>query len=245
MVWSIFSLFPGHLRARLPNCHKDCVWWTPVRWKAQFPVYLLWSFVCFKWGDFCTDMCVQGKYLIDLFKPSEIKQHQPRHDLVTRRDAMGQGVWLWREHDHVNQEPGESSACCWSWSHWDEDVSGLSYSFCRWRKQNQRFSRFDCVTADRGEPQAIGCTGYRELVADPTTNFRWTSTLHMSVMAGSLWNCPQDVQCLEISHWGSILGVMISESIWMEVFHLKINFRLCNWARKCNGATSVFWVLNN
>ena len=69
------------------------------------------------------------------------------------------------------------------------------------------------LTADRGEPQAIGCMGYRELVADPTTNFRWTSTLHMSVMAGSLWNCPQDVQCLEISHWGSILGVMISESI--------------------------------
>ena len=24
-------------------------------------------------------------------------------------------------------------------------------------------------------------------------NSRWTSTLHVSVMAGSLWNCPQDV----------------------------------------------------
>ena len=66
-------------------------------------------------------------------------------------------------------------------------------SFCRRIKQNQRFSRVDCVTADRGEPQAIGCPGYRELVAHPMSNVRWTSTLHISVTAGSLWNCPQDL----------------------------------------------------
>ena len=47
--------------------------------------------------------------------------------------------------------------------------------------------------ADRGESQAIGCPGYRELVADPKSDSRWSSTLHISVMAGSLWNCPQDV----------------------------------------------------
>ena len=70
-------------------------------------------------------------------------------------------------------------------------------SFCRRIKQNQRFSRVDCVTADRGEPQAIGCPGYRELVAYPMSNVRWTTTLHMSVMAGSLGNCPQDVHMVE------------------------------------------------
>ena len=102
---------------------------------------------------------------------------------------MGEGLWAWREQDHVNQEPGKSSSCLWSWFHGDEDVSGLSDSLCRWIRENQRFSRADCETAHKGEPQAVDCSGYRELVADPITDSRWTSTLHISVTA----DCPRNV----------------------------------------------------
>ena len=45
------------------------------------------------------------------------------------------------------------------------------------------------MPAHKGEPQAVGCSGYRELVADPITDSRWTSTQHISVMA----DCPQNV----------------------------------------------------
>ena len=72
-------------------------------------------------------------------------------------------------------------------------MSDLSDSFCRRIKQNLRFSRVNCVTADRGEPRATDCPGYKELVTHPMSSFRRTSTLHISVMAGSLWKCPQDV----------------------------------------------------
>jgi hypothetical protein len=76
------------------------------------------------------------------------------------------------------------------------------------------------VTADRGEPQAIGCPGYRELVAHPMSNVRWTSTLHMSVMEVPWGIVPRMYIWLEISHWASILGVMISECMLMAMLHL-------------------------
>jgi len=113
-----------------------------------------------------------------------------------------------------------------------DSIETRTCSFCRRIKQNQRFSRVDCVTADRGEPQAIGCPGYRELVAHPMSNVRWTSTLHMSVMEVPWGIVPRMYIWLEISHWASILGVMISECMYMVVFHLKMNFRLCNWSRE-------------
>ena len=81
--------------------------------------------------------------------------------LVTRRDEMGEGVWGWREKGHVNQEPRRSCSCWWSWLHGNTDVSGLRDSFCRWIKQNQRFSGVDCwqqtgVSVRKWDVQATG-----------------------------------------------------------------------------------------
>ena len=80
--------------------------------------------------------------------------------LVTKRDEMQIGLWVWRKKDHVNQEPRKSSADHWSWFHGDKDVSGLSDYFCRWIKK-KKISRVDFLTATRDETQAVGYPGYR------------------------------------------------------------------------------------
>ena len=49
--------------------------------------------------------------------------------LVTSRVEMGNGVWVWREKDHVDQELGKSSLCCWPWCCAEKDLSGLRDSF--------------------------------------------------------------------------------------------------------------------
>lgn len=98
------------------------------------------------------------------------------------------------------------------WSQW----------LCRWIRENQRFSRADCETAHKGEPQAVGCSGYRELVADPTTNSRWTpNTAHFC--DGRL---SSECTCGWRFHFGLILWVMISQCMYKVVLHLKMIFRL-------------------
>ena len=49
--------------------------------------------------------------------------------LVTRRDEMGNGVWVWREKDRVDQEQGKSSLCCWPWFCAEKNLSCLRDSF--------------------------------------------------------------------------------------------------------------------
>ena len=128
---------------------------------------------------------------------------------------MGKGVWAWREKDDVGEEPGRSSLCCWSWFCAEKDLSGLGDSFCRWIKQDQKFSRVDCETSDKSESQAVGCPGYRELLVDPMLESWWTSGLHTSVLWGSVWNFPKDVLTWWTFPLGCILGAMISEGTFI------------------------------
>ena len=135
--------------------------------------------------------------------------------LMTRRDEI-EGVWVWREKDHVNQEPGKSSSCCWSQYHGDEVMSGLSDCFCRWIKQNQWFRRVD-FDGWQGWTSGSKLLRVQELVGDPMSESWWTPLLHISVMFQSMWNFPTKCLWADLSHLGSTLGAVISECMFRSV----------------------------
>ena len=137
--------------------------------------------------------------------------------LVTRRDKMGKGGWVWRKKDPVNQEPGKSSSCCWSWFHGDADVPSLRDSFCRWIKQNQRFSRVTVCW--------LTGVSLRQQAVQDTEAGRWSNvrvpvdlnTLHLCDEGGGVF--PRMYIWWDLSHYSWILQTMSLECM----------FRLCDW----------------
>ena len=145
-------------RTSLFTPHQNCLWWTLILLKAYFSGVLNVAcvFVSFKIGGFWTDTRKSVVYYANLFKPSEIEYHQAGHD-------WWPGEMRWERECEVRRTMliRKVVFSWWSWFHAEEDVSGLSDSFCRWMKQDSRFSRANSVVADKGEPQAVGRPSYR------------------------------------------------------------------------------------
>ena len=140
------------------------------------------------------------------------KSNTTTQDMISDQERWdGKGVWVWREKEHVHQEPGKSSSCCWSWFHGEEDVSGLRDSLCRWKSRTRALVEL-AVWRLTGVRLTQLTSRVQELVVNPASE-SWQTSYSTSQQCrwGSIQNFPRKYIWGNLSHLGWILGVLISE----------------------------------
>ena len=159
------------------------------------------------------------------------KSNTTTQDMISDQERWdGKGVWVWREKEHVHQEPGKSSSCCWSWFHGEEDVSGLRDSLCRWKSRTRALVEL-AVWWLTGMNLTQSMSRLQQLVGDPTSESWWTSySASLWYRSGFMWNSPRMYIWGRLPHLGWNLGVLISECKFRSVIgihpsnHTRLSF---------------------